>query len=59
VETIFVCMVWILFTLGFYLHSRELKRAGALRATDEEKTDEEKSDDEKVIHVDIVEEVKC
>jgi hypothetical protein len=52
-------MIWILFTLGFYLHSRELKRAEALRGTDEEKTDEEKSDDKKVIHVEIVEEVKC
>lgn len=45
--------------MGFYLHSRELKRAEALRGTDEEKTDEEKSDDKKVIHVEIVEEVKC
>lgn len=48
-EVVFVFMVWFLFTLGYYLHSRDLRRESFLNATDEEKKDE------KVIHVEIVE----
>ena len=45
-------MVWILFTLGYFLHKRELKRAEVLTSCDEEKMEVE------VVQIEILEEGK-
>jgi len=52
VEVVFVSMVWILFTLGYFLHRRDVKRVGAFNPSDEEKTEVE------LIHIEILEEGK-
>jgi hypothetical protein len=49
VEVVFVSMVWIVFTLGYFLHRRDLKRAGAFNPSDEEETEVE------VVHIEILE----
>ena len=51
-EVVFVSMVWILFTLGYFLHKRELKRAEVLDSSDEEKIEVE------VVQIEILEEGK-